>query len=390
VADAAVVLRVLSIAASGVAALGGAVLSSCSEDPAVLAGHLARAKQHLARRQYPPALEAFDEVLALDPKHFDARRLKAEILYNTAKLDAAESILIALQKESAGNLDVVWGLAMIRKDQMRFAAALTLFRSMPVAERPMFPMAETLTGVGRHDEAVNWLGRYLARNPFDSKAYYLLSKIEFRRGRESSGKFWGDFYRGRDRQRREDGQARGMEHAGKPLDAMMFRAQKMCERGRFFEGLRELTRVLQANNAVPMAYYMIGQIMANVGNSAAAITAFDRVLTLNPGEPQVTTMRAAEQKKLATAGGRVLSAVDAAKRFASRAQHDDARNAALFAAQSNSKDLAALRLVVQLFDRREDTFVRLWALEKARGLAPSDATLTTARDAELSSLGMKF
>ncbi len=366
------------------------LLFGCSGDEGALVDSLARARDHLSRRQYAPALEAFDEVLAIDPSHVDARRLKAEIFYNTARLAEAEKLLVGLREEAVANLDVLWGLAMIYKDRMRFAEALTLFESLPLKERPLVPMAQTLTGVGRHDDAANWLGQHLAANPFDSKSYYLLSKIEFRRGRESQGQFWGDFYRGDDKNRADDGAARGMEFHGKPLEGMLFRARSLCQRGRWFDGMQEATRALRSNQNVPLAYFLIGQVMAFTGNSTDAVKALTSALAIDAGNPTATKLLADEKKKLAASGGKLHTPLDAARRFVALGEHDQARAAALFAAQSRPKDLSALRLVAQLFNRPQDAFVRLWAWQRAVALAPEDAALRSSRQAELTKLGMKF
>jgi tetratricopeptide (TPR) repeat protein len=366
------------------------LLFGCTGDEAALVDSLARARDHLSRRQYAPALEAFDEVLAIDPSHFDARRLKAEIFYNTARLAEAEKLLVVLREEAATNLDVLWGLAMVYKDRMRFAEALTLFESLPLKDRPPVPMAETLTGVGRHDAAANWLGQHLAADPFDSKSYYLLSKIEFRRGRESQGQFWGDFYRGDDKNRADDGTARGMEFHGKPLEGMLFRARSLCQRGRWFDGMQEATRVLRSNQNVPLAYFLIGQVMAFTGNSTDAVKALTSALAIDAGNPTATKLLADEKKKLAASGGKSHTPLDAAKRFVALGEHDQARAAALFAAQSRPEDLSALRLVAEFFNRPQDAFVRLWAWQRAVALAPEDAALRSSRQAELTKLGMKF
>lgn len=366
------------------------LLFGCSGDEGALVDSLARARDHLSRRQYAPALEAFDEVLAIDPSHVDARRLKAEIFYNTARLAEAEKLLVGLREEAATNLDVLWGLAMVYKDRMRFAEALTLFESLPLKERPPVPMAETLTGVGRHDDAANWLGQHLAADPFDSKSYYLLSKIEFRRGRESQGQFWGDFYRGDDKNRADDGTARGMEFHGKPLEGMLFRARSLCQRGRWFDGMQEATRVLRSNQNVPLAYFLIGQVMAFTGNSTDAVKALTSALAIDAGNLTATKLLADEKKKLAASNSKSHTPLDAAKRFVALGEHDQARAAALFAAQSRPKDLSALRLVAQFFNRPQDAFVRLWAWQRAVALAPEDAALRSSRQAELTKLGMKF
>ena len=93
---------------------------------------------------------------------------------------------------------------------------------------------------------------------------------------------------------------------------------------------------------------------------------------------------------MAASGGKLHTPLDAARRFVALGEHDQARAAALFAAQSRPKDLSALRLVAQLFNRPQDAFVRLWAWQRAVALAPEDAALRSSRQAELTKLGMKF
>lgn len=355
-----------------------------------MAEHLAKAKAQLESRHYEPALAAFDEVLAIDPGHVDARGLKAEILLNTARLDEAAEILVGLREELGSHAGATWLLAMVRKDQGRFAEALELFDALPEARRPKTAMAEALSGSGRYDDAADQVAASLVDDPWNSADYYALSTIESRRGRDHEARVWGDHYRSQEAERVAERKARGFEYAGQAMAAKLARAEGQFERGLWSEAVKNLQEVLQADPRAASAYSILGRIQSDLGQSAAAVGALEQAVALQPGNGILRQLLAQEKALAQNSVTAKRAPLEMARYHATVGELEKARTVAIYAVRQNPRDLATLRFVETVFDRERDAFVRLWAWRQALVIAPSDAALRTAWEKLTTKLGLRL
>ncbi|MBI5852615.1 MAG: tetratricopeptide repeat protein [Planctomycetes bacterium] len=355
-----------------------------------MAERLAEAKAQLETRHYEPALAAFDAVLAIDPGHVDARGLKAEILLNTARLDEAAEILVDLREELGSHTGVTWLLAMVRKDQGRFAEALELFDALPEARRPRAAVAEALSGLGRHDDAADQVAASLVDDPWNSADYYVLSTIETRRGREREARLWGEHHRGQEAERVAERKARGFEYAGQAVAAKLARAEAQSLRGSWSEAVKNLQEILQADPRAASAYSTLGRIQSDLGQAAAAVGALEQAVALQPADGILRQLLAQERALAQNPATARRTPLEMARYHAAVGDLEKARAVAIYAVRLNPGDLATLRFVETVFDREPDAFVRLWAWRQALGIAPRDAGLRSAWEKLTAKLGLRL
>lgn len=366
-------------------------ISACGgPDKAAAKKHVQMAETQLKMRQYTAALEFLNKALAADPENFEARFLMSESFYNTARVEEAAKIMSKLYEEFPGIEKVRTGLAYMRKDQALYDQAIKLFESIPMSPALYLPIAECLTGVGRHDEAANMLGELLADNPWDTKAYHQFSRLESKRKREDSAKLWGDFYRGNEKLREAERLALRAEHEGNMPGAMLSRGRNFYRSGRLFPGLKMLEAAVKAEPKMAPALLTIGRILTDLGQSADAVAVIEKALSIKGDMPNWKKRLEEAKAQLELFKGKTRSILEMADQYASQTKPDLARAVVLFEADRTQKDVATMRLVLKYFNKPEDAFIRVWAWRNIVLTDPKNASFTAALKAETTQLAVEL
>lgn len=364
-------------------------MSACGgPDKKAAERNIKMAQTQLEMRQYIAALEFLNKALDADPENRVARFLKAELLYNTARVEEAAKIMSKLYEQFPDDEGVRTGLAYMRKDQAFYDQALELFKSIPMTPSLYQPMAECLTGVGQHDDSANMLGELLARDPWDPKAYLLFSRVESKRKRDDSAKSWGEFYRKNEIIRDAERQALRSENQGNGPEALLIRGRSLYRTGRLFPGLDLLNTAVQANPKMARAHLTIGRILTDLGQSEEAVKAIETALALKPDMAKWKARLSKAKEQLNLLRDKPRSILDMAALYDTQSKPDLVRAAVLFEANRDPKNLSALRLVVKYFDRPEDAFIRVWAWRHAVVADPKQAGFVSALKGEASNLGV--
>jgi tetratricopeptide (TPR) repeat protein len=350
--------------------------------------YLKKAEDQLAMRQYIAALEFLDKALAADPKNSRGRFLKSETFYNTARVDEAAKIMAKLYKETPNDTGVRIGLAHMRKDQGMYPEAIKLFESLPMEASFQLPIAECLTGIGRHNDAANMLGELLAANPWDPKAYLLYSRVETKRSREESAKLWGEFYRNNENLREGERQALRAEHEGNVPLALLTRGRNAYRSGLLFEGAAFLEAAIKAAPKIAPAYLTTGRILTDLGRSAEAIQAIETALSLKPDMPNWKARLTKAKEQLTQLQDRPRSVLEMAALYEAQSKPDLVRAVVLYEAHRDITNVAALRLVVKHFGSPEDAFIRVWAWRNAVIADPKSPGFLAGLKSESAKLGV--
>ena len=350
--------------------------------------HIKMALTQLDMRQYIAALEFLNKALDADPENRTARFLKAELLYNTARVEEAAKVMSKLYEEFPEDEAVRMGLAYMRKDQGLHEQALELFKSIPMTPALYHPVAECLTGVGKHDDAANMIGELLAADPWDPKAYLLFSRLESKRKRDEPAKLWGDFYRDNEKFREAERTALRAEHQGNAPEAALTRGRNLYRSGRLFSSMNMLEKVVQAQPEMARAYLTLGRILTDLGRSEDAIKYLEAALKLKPDMPNWQSRLAKAKEQLTQLADKPRSILDMAALYETQSKPDLVRAVVLFEANRDPKNAQTLRLVVKYFDRPKDAFIRLWAWRLAILADPEQAGFVSAFQGEAAGLGV--
>ncbi|MCA8958677.1 MAG: tetratricopeptide repeat protein [Planctomycetes bacterium] len=367
--------------------LAAAVFASCADPAKVLELRLVKARANLAQRQYDQALAAFDRVLELEPRHREALRSKAEVLFNTERFEEAAVVLEGVYRESPRDGGVVQDLARVRCGQGRWAEALKLLELLPEAARTRTVWAEALSGAGRHDDAANVIGALLIEDPWDETGYYQLSRIEHRRGRAKAAELWGELHRLRRPQREAEQRARQLDSQGHPQPARLARAQWLLNAGRWQPGAEQLEQALKAHPDDPNAQALMGVLLMELGHAPFAEKWLAKAVAAQPGHAEWEARLQAVRKRRADTKDEVTPILKMARACAKAGDLVRARALALYFAQRDPRE--APDLVVQWFDRPADAFIRLWALRRVAKVAKDDTAVVEAIRAECKALRIR-
>lgn len=413
-----------SVALPLIAGAAALALVGCPKaDPAAASACHAEARALLERHLLEQGLAKLEEALAADPRHADSRLLKAWVLWRVARLEEAAEILEALRRELPGDRRVLRQLALLLVDQARFEEALSAFELLSPEEvrgeeRLALARAEALLGAGRLEDAARAVSGILAGDPWASKAYHLLSRIDLRRGLEAQALAWGERYRADEPLRDAEQAALAFERAGDRAAALEVRGRALRALGRSYEAMGLLNEAIRADPGFLPAYLELARLSVDIERPEDAV----RALGSLPERPEVLEAlgdahlaaerfeeaaaayekagareRAAGARELSLRGvpedplsaarrearlaqrGKPLSRstgplLELARRSALYGDRPRARALSLFAAQLAPRDAAGWLAVSELHDRPEDAFVRTWALRNAEELGSARAS----------------
>ena len=398
--------------------LAKAASGAGTRDAAAASALYAEARALLDRHLLEDGLAKLEDALAADPRHADSRLLKAWVLWRVARLDEAAEILEALRRDLPSDPRVLRQLALLLVDQARFEEALSALdllspEGVREDERLSLARAEALLGAGRIDDAARAAAGILAEDPWASKGYHLLSRIDLRRGLEAQALAWGERYRADEPLRDAEQAALAFERAGDRAAALEIRGRALRARGRWHEAMGLLNEAVRADPGYLPAYLELARLSSDIERPDDAVRALGtlperpevlgalgdahlvaerfeeaaaayekagardraaraRELSLR-GAPDDPLSAARREARLAQRGEPLTRSaavlLELARRSALSGDRPRARALSLFAAQLAPKDAAGWLAVSELHDRPEDAFVRIGALRKAQGLA---------------------
>ncbi|MCA8956854.1 MAG: hypothetical protein KDC87_12325 [Planctomycetes bacterium] len=340
-----------------------------SESPFQSVGNetLAKARQLRERFDYEGALIEVDRFLRANPGHRGAQVLKAEVLLNLDRLDDADRLLGTMQIASAGDPVARALLGLVRKQQGRTKEALELLRSVPAKHVPRLQFAELLVDAGDWKTAAAEVSALLVDDPWHPSAYFMMSKIDGHRGRETHAEAWAALHRAHRLIRQRETLLRNRSASGDVANAQRRLAEALHESGAWYEALALLQQSARSDGTRPETFRLMAKILTELGQHAAARPCYARLAKLSPQDAEAAAHLAQELPS--------RPALEVAREHAKAGRTAQARATALFAAKQNMRDPDALRLVVELHSEPGDGFVRLWALRQAVRTAPRDPEL---------------
>lgn len=152
-------------------------------DPNLAEAHAARG-DGLSFFDHPDeAIEAYEKALSLDPTNFDANFLYARFYTRTHQFEKAAPLYLRAMEVQPDDCQAPLMLYNILRELGRteeayrygdlgVRRAVEAIRQHPDWSRPAQLAAATLAGMGRRDEAVEWLERAIALDPLDSMTLY--------------------------------------------------------------------------------------------------------------------------------------------------------------------------------------------------------------------------
>jgi adenylate cyclase len=152
-------------------------------DPNLAEAHAARADALSFFGHLDEAEAVFQKALSLDPDSFDVNFLFARFYTRSAEPEKAVPLYIRALEinpedyQSPGMLQfLLRGLdrteESIRYGELQLKRGVEAMRQNPESSRPAQMMAASLAGMGRGDEARQWLERAMALDPDDSQVLY--------------------------------------------------------------------------------------------------------------------------------------------------------------------------------------------------------------------------
>ncbi len=123
---------------------------------------LAEARDAMARKEYPAAMQIFAQVLEADPEHAGALAGMARCQIETADLDGAGATLAKVPKAKLNEVDVLGAkaaldLALNPVDLSEIAALLRTIETSPGDFQSRLDLAVALNAAGRKSEALDHL-----------------------------------------------------------------------------------------------------------------------------------------------------------------------------------------------------------------------------------------
>jgi len=142
-------------------------------NPDLAEGHLARGMvlwSHENRFPHEQAIESYRRAIALDPKLDEAHHQLGVVYFHIGLLDQARSEIEKAVALNPGNTLARLRFGVIDMYRGRYEDALTIFKSTPLKKNPSlwaFQSANSLSHLGKEDEASRLLDSYLAQYPGD-------------------------------------------------------------------------------------------------------------------------------------------------------------------------------------------------------------------------------
>jgi tetratricopeptide (TPR) repeat protein len=241
------------------------------------------------------ALAVYEQVLRLQPGHFDALHHIGILAWQAGNHGMAEQFLQAAlavdaQVSSAhGNLGNVLKAAGRHEDALTsYARALALDETNADAH---YNRANTLRALGRFEEALASYDRAVALQPDDAQAWNNRAVVLEALGRYDAALDSLDAVL-----------ARNPAHA----EAHDNRGNVLARLGRFEEALASHARALALDDSNASAHYNRGNTLLELGRHDQALAAYERALALRDGDAQTWNNRAVALEAL----GRYEAALD--------------------------------------------------------------------------------
>lgn len=146
-----------------------------------------RANAALIFKRPAQAIEAYREMLAVDPTYHYARIMLGNLLAETGDLEGAQRELERLTQASPDNADGWFNLGFLHDKADRLGDAERCFRRAvqlkPSLDRAWYGLGLVLIRDGRLEEAVDALKRNIKLQPFNPFGYYQLGMTYHHLGR---------------------------------------------------------------------------------------------------------------------------------------------------------------------------------------------------------------
>jgi len=427
----------LAIAILGVLACPAEEPSSGSAAPTVdsVKDEIEEARSLFARLQLDESLVVLERALAVDAKHKEGRLFKSSILMRMGRIEEAVAVLDPMLEEFPGDMDLRLRLASVLSRQGQWDAALTLFEAVPeearVAGRQQtVAYAETLANGGRLRDAADALGSLLIEDPWFSRGYLAMAQVDSQRGHPGFAEAWSECYRKAQPLRSVQQQLQSYMPGGGQLAESYLRSKALYRCNRWFEALELLESVIASSPRYTDACLLLSRIYSDAERTAEALAllrplprfavvlgaigdvrmvaeepeealaAYEMARALEPDEERWHEATEAARERVAAgpaedpltvarrryrtqtggtpAGGESERYLGLARCFAEHGQPDRARALALVGMRSAPQDEAGVRLVIELFDRPEDAYVRLGATHRLARIVPDDDSILIA------------
>jgi tetratricopeptide (TPR) repeat protein len=369
-----------------------------------LAAALERARRLRSSHRYSEALQIVQDAGAAEPaagSNREARYLRAELLFNLYRPREAAEILQPLLGESPSSNELRLTLARVRADLGSFGEALALFEGVAASGAALDgearrSRAAALRGSGRPAEARSEIAALLAADPWFEAAYLDLGRLLGELGQPAQAAPFLERYRRGEPLRRREETVLELEMQGQPARAEHERGELELSRGRAFQALTHWNRALELDPSFGPSFLALARLSGRLerqedglqrlraaGNAPEVAAARREIEATLEGEDEIGRTRAAIRARMA---GRPLSGsigelVELARALAATGEGPRAREVALFAAEIAPRDREAQRAAADLFGEPGDSFIRLWALERAVEAGPADPGLRARRDA---------
>lgn len=430
--------RLGALAVSGLVLTAGCARRGPSaepERPAPLAGLYQQAEQaptaeryadvgraEVARRNWPAAVEAYEQALALDENHLTALAELAGLRLAHGEPEAGERLMARLEKEYPEDPIAQTMLGELYRRLGRRELAVASFQKAARLDPNQFVaqlrLAQNEVELGQLDEAEPRVARLVAMEPDQPEVEALQLELAQRRGRTEeverllretwreersprSRALLSSFYLSRSRWR----DAIAINEAwlaDHPQDgpATIARAEALNRQGDEREAQRSLRELVAAESKDPRVYLALGRLLFDARQQDEAVAMLREALALAPLDSQLTLQaadlfarhdRAADAvdlyRRLATEDPRLRA--DAAKRVALVAQEADTTDETtakvieanyLLALQANPNDVVVLNnLAFHYAHQNEKLAVAKQMIERAIELHGTDANLLDTR-----------
>ncbi len=371
---------------------------------------LAEALEHIESRVGP-----LDESDLRHPPHAALRERQATLLLRLSRPGEAVPLLEALRRARPGESRIDLHLARALVELDRHEEAVPIFERLPGAERSseLVSYAMALIGSGRKRDGAAVLAGALARDPWLEEGYLHFGRALVALGEPAAAEPFLRHYRAGEEFRRQEQEALQLEFGSQEAEGTNARARALARRGRIFDAMLHHNLALRKKPGLGAAYLdlarlsifiarpdqaeqvlrtlprneqvleVLGEAHEATGNIEGALASYRAALEMDAGlesigkrvealeatgrepDPVAELRRSAAQRMR----GKPLSQcvdelLDLARGLASLDRIDDARKLVLFVARLAPEHEEATRRILELFDRPEDVFVRLWALER--------------------------
>jgi tetratricopeptide (TPR) repeat protein len=220
------------------------------------------------RKQYEQALDAYERALELDPVSMPAVQGKAQTLSDLGRFDDAQQVIQHALTVRPNDPSLFLELGWLAQREERHEQALGAFERALELDQVSMPAvqgkAQTLSDLGRFDDAERVVWGALARRPDDVDLYVELGWLAR----------WND----KDKRSLEAFE-RALEVDPRYLPAVRGKSQALTALGRPDEARQALMQALARRPDDPELYVWLGELAEDQQRHEEALGAFDRALS---------------------------------------------------------------------------------------------------------------